>query len=422
MVIQVALFTLQIFLALAVVFLVHEGGHLLAARLFRIHVAEVSFGFGRKIWTKTDRRGTRWSARIFPFSGFVQLTDPRHGGMDEFARAPLWRRVCIVAAGPLTNIGFAFALLTVFYYLFGLPSSPPVITGVLAESAADRAGIRPGDRIEAIDGKPVIRFEDLSPFVDREQNVPVALTLRRDGIARDLSVLPDWVPDEEKKGSFRNRLGILGINRPLGLFTIRGVEGHPVKTEAAARMRLLPLRGQDATVTAQILGDPPRDYRFHLADYMNNGMNDPFTMDYWRVYITDNTSYIYINRTFARAALDAFETGGRLIKGTFKAIVYPFADKSEKMRLDVPVGKDQTFFLARLHSFIYCTAFLSVFIGFINVFIFPGLDGYMLLRYATEAWAGRERAPLYYKRVWLGTLIVIAGIIGVLNMGSGISG
>ncbi len=421
MFINAIVFAVQILAALMVVFIVHEGGHLLAARLFRVRVAEISFGFGRKIWGKTDRHGTHWAVRLLPFSGFVQLSDQKEGGIDEFSRAPLWRRVCIVAAGPLSNIAFALMLLTVFYNLFGLPSAPPVITGIQTGSAAEKTGFMIGDRILSIDGLPISRFEDLSAFLDDRPNLPLRIALARNGNPVTIDVLPDWIPDEDKKkkGQYRNRIGILGVHKPLGLSIIKNVNGQAVGTESEARKLLMPLRGQKAKISFETYGDVVREFTFQLNAGMNANMDNPFTMDYHRVYPGQSSAYIYLQRGFARSAIDAFKTGGAMIKGTFDAFVHPFAKQKDKMRLDVPVGNDQLSAFPRFHTFIYCLAFLSVLIGFMNVLIIPGFDGYMLLLYATEAWVGKENLGLFYPRVWFASLFVLLAVVGILNLGIG---
>src|SRR5918998_3010174 len=119
----------------AVVF-VHEMGHFLVARWCGIRVAAFSIGFGRELAGFTDRRGTRWKLSAIPLGGYVRfegdenaasIPDPerlaeippsqRHG---LFHFAPLWKRVAVVAAGPLANF-----ILAILVFAAGVPPVRP---------------------------------------------------------------------------------------------------------------------------------------------------------------------------------------------------------------------------------------------------------------------------------------------------------
>ncbi len=113
--------------SLCLVFMVHESGHLLAARLFNIRALRVVFGSGRPLWTRTDRHGTCWSLHVFPFGGHVQLSG--QGGRHGYDSASPERKALIVAAGPLANFGFAVAVMTLFFYLLPPASVPGAMRG-----------------------------------------------------------------------------------------------------------------------------------------------------------------------------------------------------------------------------------------------------------------------------------------------------
>src|SRR5919112_790369 len=136
----------------AVVF-VHEMGHFLVARWCGIRVAAFSVGFGRELLGFTDRRGTRWKLSAIPLGGYVRfegdenaasIPDPerlaeippsqRHG---LFHFAPLWKRVAVVAAGPLANFILAVLVFAAVFSLIGRPHILPVAETVTAGSAAE---------------------------------------------------------------------------------------------------------------------------------------------------------------------------------------------------------------------------------------------------------------------------------------------
>ena len=175
------IFTLASFIAMiAVLVVVHEGGHYLAGRLFGAKIEAFGVGFGRELLGWTDRRGVRWKINAIPLGGFVKFVgdmneasqvDPAILSLPEkerrglFAFLPLWQRAIIVAAGPAINFLFAILILAGFNLALGHQASPPVVERVMPGSAAERAGVAVGDRILSVDGKAVERFEDITASI-----------------------------------------------------------------------------------------------------------------------------------------------------------------------------------------------------------------------------------------------------------------
>src|ERR1700712_2005012 len=171
-------------LVLGVLVFVHELGHYLAARWRGVYVEAFSIGFGRPIASWTDRRGTVWKLCWLPLGGYVKL----HGqereedvSAEERAR---WRvghtfheksvgsRAIIVAAGPIANFLLAMVLFSALFAIAGRPVTLPEVGEVVANSAAARAGMLPGDVIEAIDG-PSIGVQKIANFEDIQRVISV---------------------------------------------------------------------------------------------------------------------------------------------------------------------------------------------------------------------------------------------------------
>lgn len=232
------LFTLASFVAMiAVLVVVHEGGHYLAGRLFGARIEAFGVGFGRELFGWTDVRGVRWRVNALPLGGYVKfvgdmnevsqvdpaimaLPEPERRGL--FAFLPLWQRAIIVAAGPLINFLFAILILAGFNLALGHPASPPVVDRVVAGSAAEAAGLRPGDRILAVNGNAIARFEDVVTEVITGVGKPVALELRRDGEIRAITVTPRMVETTDRFGNI-TRHPQLGIVRPAEVIEDVGV-------------------------------------------------------------------------------------------------------------------------------------------------------------------------------------------------------
>jgi len=153
--------------ALGVLIVVHEYGHYLVARLCGVKVLRFSVGFGRPLalWRK-GRDRTEWVIAAVPFGGYVKMLDEREGPVAPaelgraFNRQSVWRRLLIVAAGPLFNFIFA-VLVYAGLYMYGLPEARPVIALPPAGSAAAAAGLKAGDTVRAVNGEPIATWQEL---------------------------------------------------------------------------------------------------------------------------------------------------------------------------------------------------------------------------------------------------------------------
>ena len=200
----------------------HELGHYLAARWCGVTVEAFSIGFGREIFGWNDRRGTRWRVAILPLGGYVRMlgdADAASATRDaENARRPdsfdaqsVGRRALIVFAGPAANFLLAVVILAGLFLAIGRPATQPIVGSVVADSAAEAAGVLPGDLVLAIDGQTVARFEDLASYVSLRPEMAMTLTVERDGRALALPVTPRAVTLEDAPGG-PQRIGRLGVS------------------------------------------------------------------------------------------------------------------------------------------------------------------------------------------------------------------
>ncbi len=227
------IFTLATYaIMIAVLVVVHEGGHYLAGRWFGCRIDSFAIGFGREVFGWNDRHGTRWKLNALPLGGYVKFTgdmneasqpDPEVLALPPAERAqlfvfkPLWQRAIIVAAGPAINFLFAILILSGFYMALGAPVTPPVASQVQPGSVAAAAGIVPGDRITAVDGRPTERFEDIFNKVMVNAGEPMTLTVLHQGVSRTVTVTPRIVEDKDRFGNVtrHGRLGLLAQGREI---------------------------------------------------------------------------------------------------------------------------------------------------------------------------------------------------------------
>src|SRR5277367_2826569 len=212
--------------ALSLLVFVHEFGHFWVARRCGVKIEAFSIGFGGELFGWTDRLGTRWRVGWLPVGGFVKMFGDADASsrpdleaaakMDlaaqrvSFTHKKLWQKALVVAAGPAANFLFAILVLSVLYATIGEPFTPPVIGSVKAASAAEKAGLQPGDVVESIDGVAIRRFEELRLAVLTGTGDPLTLVLKRGGQPMTLIATPEIVAEKDILGN-TTKVGQLGI-------------------------------------------------------------------------------------------------------------------------------------------------------------------------------------------------------------------
>ena len=203
---------------LGVLVFVHEAGHFVMARRMGVRVLCFSLGFGPKI-LKYRRGDTEYCVSAIPLGGYVKMAgespdDPRSGRDDEFMSKSKWQRFLILIMGPATNILFAVVVMTfVLYQGAEVPryeQQPPEIGAVVEASPAERAGIRPGDLILQVSGRPVQTWMELQLAVLPRAGRELELVVRGgDGAQRTTRLTP------EAEGQFQlGEIGVLPQMRP----------------------------------------------------------------------------------------------------------------------------------------------------------------------------------------------------------------
>ncbi|RVT97998.1 RIP metalloprotease RseP [Rhodovarius crocodyli] len=203
---------------LGVLVFIHELGHYLAARWRGVHVDVFSIGFGRTIASWRDRVGTEWKVSWLPLGGYVKL----HGQADladippeelaqlrpgqTFHDKPVRDRAIVVAAGPVANFLLAIVLFAFLFATHGRPIPDTTINAVTAGSAAEAAGVMPGDKVVSLDGEPIRRFEELQRHIQPRAGQSVSMVLDREGRQVTVRITPTVRP-----GSEQAPVGVLGV-------------------------------------------------------------------------------------------------------------------------------------------------------------------------------------------------------------------
>lgn len=204
----------------------HELGHFVVARGMGIGVSVFSLGFGKRLFGFT-RGKTDYRICAFPLGGYVQLVGESPDAelpegfeaQESFSRRPPWQRMLVVLAGPVFNFLLAWLIFWGLAFSQGVQELLPIIGQVTNSSAAEEAGIIPGDRIIEIDGNRVDIWEDLVERIEANQGAQMLLTVQRGQEVFSQLVTPRL---QEKRNLFGEikTMPMLGI-APKGEFVTR---------------------------------------------------------------------------------------------------------------------------------------------------------------------------------------------------------
>ncbi len=200
-------------LVLGVLIFVHELGHFLVAKRAGVSVLKFSLGFGPKIAGFT-RGGTEYLLSAIPLGGYVKMLgeDPKEEVADlerSFSAKPIGWRSLIILAGPGSNFLLAIAIFWVVF-MVGVPTLTTKVGEVMEGFPAREAGLLQGDRIAAIEGRPIEKWEELAKQIHQSPGRPVRLTVEREGQRFDVTVAPKATKQKNLFGE-EQEIGLLGI-------------------------------------------------------------------------------------------------------------------------------------------------------------------------------------------------------------------
>ena len=217
----IVFYVLPYIVALIVIIFIHEFGHFYVGRLCGVKIETFSVGFGKEIYGFNDRHGTRWKFCWIPLGGYVRFQgDANAASLPSSAAVPLpgnlqaaklWKRIAIVAAGPIANFFLAIVIFTAAFTWFGVQVNEPRVDGISTDGAAKAAGILPGDFIRTVDGKPIASFIEIQESMILRGQEPVALGVERGGAILNFTIIPHIKEIDDGFGS-TVRTSLIGIS------------------------------------------------------------------------------------------------------------------------------------------------------------------------------------------------------------------
>jgi regulator of sigma E protease len=204
----ILMWTLPFLIVLSIVVAIHELGHLMVGRWCGIKAQVYSIGFGKVLWSRTDRHGTKWQLALLPLGGFVKFLgdmDPASAGkVDEeeippeerkhaFHNAPLWARTLTVLAGPVANFLLSLVVFFGIALYTGKASDEPVIASI-GDLNAEEIGLQPGDRVLEIEGVEIETFTDVVRQLADGHGQTLSATVLREDQRTQISILYQSYP------------------------------------------------------------------------------------------------------------------------------------------------------------------------------------------------------------------------------------
>ena len=399
------LYTAGVFIiALSVIVAVHEYGHYIVGRWSGIHAEVFSLGFGPRLASWIDRRGTRWQIAAFPFGGYVKFLGDANaasaGADDETMSrlsdderrhtmhgAPLWARAATVVAGPVFNFILSIAVFSAMLLVTGLPTQAPEIAALKVLPVEDN--LQPGDRILALNGTATPDYPTLGKVADAlPDGAGHVYLVDRGGVQVSVdgpplfpaliqSVLPKSAAMDA--GLREGDVIVEANGTPTPRFSdlqdaVKASDGGPVKlrvwrggTEFDAILipRERPVQNADGSLETGYQIGIAGSYLFEPATRMP-GIGEALTLG--------------VKQTYG------------IVEATFSALKSMIAGKISTCNLNGPIGIAQATGAAAnegLSSFVWLVAALSTAIGLLNLFPVPVLDGGHLVFHAFEWATGR---------------------------------
>ncbi|MNJ95950.1 Regulator of sigma-E protease RseP [compost metagenome] len=445
---------LQTILAFAVVLgvlvIVHELGHYLVARWCGVKVLRFSVGMGKVVYSRRfGADQTEWAVSILPLGGYVKMLDARDDDLGdispadmkrEFTRQSVWRRIAIVAAGPLANFLLAI-LVFAGLYSYGIPEPAPKLRAPAEKSVAYEAGLRGNELVTSVNGEPVqiwndLRWQMVQSVINKQ---PVRLEVERpvagspDAKNIQTVTLPvDSISANELEGDFLGKLGI-DLARPPAVLGQVVADGPAMKAGLQQGDRVVSVNGAaiaDGLSLVELVRASPG--KTLDIDVLRNGQAlslrvvpeevnaDGQVFGRIKVEVPMAPDMVVAHHSIFAALLKGvqktWDTSVLTIKMVGKMIIGEVSWKNVTGPITIADYAGQTARIG-LISYLSFIAFVSISLGVMNLLPIPVLDGGLLLYYAVEVLTGRpvsERFGAIAQRAGIGILMTLM-LVAVFN-------
>ena len=425
-------FTLVFFvIALSVIVAIHEYGHYIVGRWSGIHADVFSIGFGKVIYSRTDKRGTVWQIAALPFGGYVKFKGDANAasmpvaedGQVAYARdtmlgAPLWARSATVAAGPIFNFILSFFVFAGVLLFQGQPLTPLTVSEIPGFPDEITQELQPGDRVLRVEGVAINYPDGFGAAVaDLPSQPSVSYDIERDGDRLTVqgpqpqpalvqSITPRSAADDA--GLRINDVIVRMNDTPIYQFgdmvdVVEAVGGTPIEIEVWRNGETFV-----DTLTPRLVALPQEDGSMRDEPKLGIGNGG--------LFFEPATTYVGV----LEAARLAIQQVWFIIVQSLNGLKQMIIGNINTCNLSGPVGIAETSGSMAAQgtlSFISFIAVLSTAVGLLNLFPIPILDGGHLVFHAYEAVTGKMPSDNAL-RIFMAMGLAIIGTLMLFAIGN----
>jgi len=411
-------------IVMGVVVSIHEYGHYIVGRWVGIHSEVFSLGFGPVLWSRIDKRGTRWQVAAVPLGGYVKFLGDRDAastaaseamnGMNDYDRnrsfpaASVWRRALTVLAGPVANFILSMVIFTGLAMWVGSALEQPTVGEVTPLPMENP--LQTGDVIIGLNGEPVTNYTELYIIVSEVEDTGYqSLRVLRGEDELSLQVPYFYIP-------------LVSSVEPLGAADKAGVEagdviiaadGNPLQSFTDLRAVVEASENEEVMLSIWRAGDI---LELGLVPELRDFPNGEGGFDQ-RVLIGVYGQFYFSPATETPSIFTAIEFGAKRVYGvmasSLNGLKHMVLGNISVSNLQGPIGIAQisgATAQSGATSFISLIAVISTAIGLLNLFPIPVLDGGHLVTYVYEALRGKPPNPKFMQTV------MAVGIALILSM------
>ena len=390
-------------LALSFLIIIHELGHFLVAKAFKVRVNEFSLFMGPKLWS-FQKGETQYSLRLIPMGGYVKMEGEEEASEDDRAynKKPIGVRMAIIAAGPIMNI--LVALIFGFIIVMNSGYVTKVVESVKPGSVAEQVGIKAGDKFVKYNDSRLFMINDVELLAyPLGVNDPVTVEIERNGKTQTI----DFTPDRNGgyKLGFTPKAADGSVSRE-----VQNVASNSAAYKAGLKVDDKILKLNDITVNS----------RQDIAEALNSIKGNKVTITVERdgqklslepviPEIGKNPEIYSMGLTFgakesgiADGIVQSVNYNLSLSRSIFISFSWLFQKVVPTSDMMGPIGITTTIsdtvavgesFTDKLINLLSITTLISINLGLLNLFPFPALDGSKIVLLAVEGIRKKPLAP-----------------------------
>lgn len=417
----------QLLLSLSILVALHEFGHLITAKLFKMRVEKYYIGFPPKVFSFMWK-GTEYGWGAIPLGGFVKISGMIDESMDksmlnrepepwEFRSKPAWQRLIVMLGGIIMNVITGIVIFSLIFIIIGekyIPMSSAKY-GIVTNDVAKSIGLKDFDKITAVNGKPIDSFEDIYQ-PDALLNNDSYYTIIRDGAEMKINLptdLADKLSDRSEQKAFiapavTFKVGKVQNGMPAAKADIREgdslltVNGKPIVFFHILQAELASVAGKKVKIALNRNGQELEKEVTITSDGKLGFQQNPM--------LATSTLTYDIPTSIAKGTEQAFEIVWLNIAGFGKMFK---GELNPANAVQGPIGMAQSLFGAvwNWENFWRMTGVLSMALAFMNLLPIPALDGGHVVFLLYEMISRRKPSDKFLERAQMVGMALLLTLI-----------